>query len=466
MRILLASTWDNKGGAARVAWNLHRGLVDMGHDSHMAVGHKASDDERVRVIPERYALTLPQRALQRAGRGVTRFAGGWPGSEALSGLLHRLGEDPKTRDRRLGHEDFNFPGTSELLDLAPTFPDVVNCHNLHGNFFDLRILPQLSRRVPLVLSLHDAWLLAGHCAHALDCDLWESGCQPCPDISIYHALERDGSADNWRIKRRIFEQSRLYVVTACQWLMSRVERSILAPALAGGRVIPTGVDLTALYPVEKKSLRQKMGVDPDAAVLLFVAGDLKKNLWKDYATIEKAVSIVGELAPDRPIVFFALGGYEEGVQQVGNAQVVLVPYMHRFSRIVRYFQMADIYLHAARADTFPNVVVEALACGTPVVATAVCGICEQVKSRSCPGADPGQKSWGPDEATGVLTPPASAEGMAQAVAHLLKEPELLARLSDNAARTARQSYSLDGQVKDYLSFYRQVREDHGRHYGL
>ena len=63
-----------------------------------------------------------------------------------------------------------------------------------------------------------------------------------------------------------------------------------------------------------------------------------------------------------------------------------------------YYQAADIYIHAAKADTFPNVVLEALACGLPVVATAVGGIPEQIDH----------------ERTGFLVPPGDAAGMAEA----------------------------------------------------
>jgi len=55
-------------------------------------------------------------------------------------------------DRRLGREDFNFPGTHQLLRLLPGRPDIVHAHNLHGGYFDLRFLVPLSHQVPLILT--------------------------------------------------------------------------------------------------------------------------------------------------------------------------------------------------------------------------------------------------------------------------------------------------------------------------
>ena len=62
--------------------------------------------------------------------------------------------------------------------------------------------------------------------------------------------------------------------------------------------------------------------------------------------------------------------------------------------VAQYYQAADVYLHAATADTFPRAVLEALACGTPVVATGVGGIPEQVRSLG--------DAFGPAKATGIL----------------------------------------------------------------
>jgi hypothetical protein len=75
-----------------------------------------------------------------------------------------------------------FAGTKRL-ELADK-PDIVHCHNLHGEYFDLHALDWLSARVPVVITMHDAWLLSGHCVHSLGCGRWETGCGKCPDDSL------------------------------------------------------------------------------------------------------------------------------------------------------------------------------------------------------------------------------------------------------------------------------------------
>ena len=123
--------------------------------------------------------------------------------------------------------------------------------------------------------------------------------------------------------------------------------------------------------------------------------------------------------------------------------------------MTRYFQAADIYVHAARADTFPNSILEALACGTPVAATAVGGIPEQIQSaRPCDGVSPATaEAAETDGPTGWLVPPHDPVALAAAITWLLDNPDLRRKLGRSAAVTARRRFDLQRQTRDYLSWY-------------
>src|SRR5690606_33473914 len=82
-----------------------------------------------------------------------------------------------------------------------------------------------------------------------------------------------------------------------------------------------------------------------------------------------------------------------------------------------FYQAADLYLHAAKADTFPTTILEALACGLPVVATAVGGIPEQVSTISGSFGDPGHRAQG--KPNGILSIPGDPSSMAAGVLELL-----------------------------------------------
>lgn len=445
LRILQVSTADNAGGAEKVAWNLFQEYRRMGHHSWLAVGYKRSDDPNVFAIRNNDCTGYWGKMCSALGDAFSPLAGKVRGAGRLRSLFHRIGEPQKLVNWWKGREEFNFPGSWKLLEMLPERPDVVHCHNLHGawipndGYFDLRAIPWLSQRVPLVMTLHDTWLLSGHCAYSIECERWETGCGSCPDLKIYPPIRRDATAYNWQRKRQIYAESRIYLATPSQWLMQKVERSMLAPAIAESRVIPNGVDLSVFHPADKQAVRAVLGIPPDVKMLLFTATSIRRHVYKDFGTIRAAVALVGDRLHGQHVLFVALG--EDGpTQRFGQVEVRFVPFQKDAEAVARYYQAADVYVHAARADTFPNTVLEALACGTPVVATAVGGIPEQIE----------------DGKTGFLVPPGDADAMSVRIEQILKDRQLQQRLALNAAADAVRRFGLEQHVERYLSWYHEI----------
>lgn len=438
LRVLQVSTADVRGGAEQVAWNLFSAYRGRGHDSWLAVGEKHGDD--VDILPVPNAEERP--AWSRFWFEVSdRLRGDRPSplSSAAGRVAGVVANPARTFDYHTGREDFHFPGTRRLLTLTAERPDVVHAHNLHGGYFDLRALPSLSAQVPLILTLHDAWLLSGHCAHSFDCERWRTGCGRCPDLNIYPAARRDATAHNWRRKREIYARSRLRVATPSAWLMQRVEQSMLAESVREARVIANGVDLSVFRPGDRSAARATLGLPTHTPVLLTTGVNLAVNRWKDFSTFSKAVARVAHEWNGSRIQVVVLGSppLDDGVD---GAEVRFVPYLRDPAAVASYYQAADVYVHAARADTFPVAVLEALACGTPVVATDVGGIPEQVD----------------DGRSGFLVPVGETSALAARIRSLLLDGDLRAAFGDEGARQARRRFDFEQQVSAYLDWYAEL----------
>jgi glycosyltransferase involved in cell wall biosynthesis len=446
MHIAQVNTADKAGGAESVAWQLFHAYRQLGHHSSLVVGLKRSGDASVVELRHDHLRTSWSRRCAapaaRIGSALKPMRGIRHVEKALRLLV---GQPHRWWERRRGREDFDFPGTWRIASALTARPDILHCHNLHGGwleeggYFDLAALPSLSRTFPLVLTLHDAWLLSGHCAHSFDCERWKIGCGACPDLTIYPAANRDATAYNWRRKQRIFARSRLFVATPSRWLMDRVDESMLKPACLEQRVIPNGVDLAMFTTADQREARSALGLPPDAKILLFAANGVKHNMWKDYRTMRAALARIAAMMNDRPVLFIALGdvGAEEAI---GPARIRFVPHQDSPSAVARYYQAADLYVHAARADTFPNTVIEAAACGLPVVATAVGGIPEQVM----------------EGRTGFLVPSRDDDAMAQQVVRLLEQDGLRRLMAEEARRMAQERFNLRHQVGAYLEWYESI----------
>ena len=443
LRVLQVNLRDIQGGAAQVAWNLHRAYRGRGLDARMAVARKFSRDPFVYEIPQEQYKPVLTRGLLWMGRRLETLSARTRGVGLgrLGGAFISLAEIPQRWAVYRGREDFYAPATQHLLELVQGPQDILHLHNLHKswedhrNYFDLRALPDLSRKVPVVMTLHDAWLLSGHCAHSMACERWRSGCGRCPALDIYPALRRDGTAYNWQRKRDIYRQSRLYVATPSHWLMEKVERSILSVAMVSSQVIPNGVDLSVFHPGQED--RNALGLPLDAHVLLFTADGIRVNKMKDFQTLRHAIELVAEHRSN--VLFVALG--EAGqTEQVGHAQLRFVPYQNDPELVARYYRSADVYIHASRADTFPNSVIEALACGTPVVATRVGGIPEQIVEGE----------------TGFLTPEGDSAAMAMRIEMLLTDMDLKCRMGQASAEDASKRFDLNRQADGYLQWYKEI----------
>jgi glycosyltransferase involved in cell wall biosynthesis len=446
MRILHVNTFDAMGGAAEVARGLCKAYGARGHLAWLAVGYKCTNDQHVLAFPnaERRGQWARFWWNVHAQLQLEPLSGRWQSSllPMLRAAARGLAEPGRAFDHYRGAEDFHFPATQQLLMLTPQPPDVVHGHNLHGGYFDLRWLPVLSHQLPLVLTLHDAWLLSGHCAHSLECERWKRGCGHCPDLTLPPAVQRDATAYNWKRKRDLYARSRLFIATPSRWLMRKVEQSILAEAVVEARVVPNGVDLSVFHPDERSAARRELAIPPEAAVLLFAGQSLRRNVWKDYAIVRDACALAAQELNGRKLLLIGLG--DEGPSEhMGPAEVRSIPYEHNRAVVARYFQAADAYVHAARVDTFPQTVLEAMACGTPVIATAVGGIPEQIEHGR----------------TGFLVEPGDAPGLASHITRLLTDDCLRSRLACAAVDMARTCFDFRQQVDAYLDWYDELRQN-------
>lgn len=446
MKILHVNQQGGRGGAAGICMSLHRALLAAGHESAVLVGRQTGDQLGVSLLKHDRYRSVWGRFWMALARWVNQYSGRIRGADRVSTRwLPRLASPRRFWSWWAGHEDFDFPGTAHLLEQAPFLPDVLHLHNLHGDYFDLRELSRLSRALPTVITLHDAWLLAGHCSHSFACERWTTGCGSCPGLNIQPALRQDNSSYNWKRKREIYQDSHLSLVCPSQWLADKVSQSILMSGAGRLQVINNGVDTNVFKPGDKVSARECLGWPQDAFIVMFAANGVRQSIWKDYPIMREALRLVGEKASGRPLHFFAVGD-TASTEQAGSVRIEFLP--HRDS-MAECYQAADVYLHAARADTFPTTILEALSCGMPIVATDVGGIPEQIIE--------GQ--------TGFLVLAGDAHALAERLILLMNSPDLLRSMGAAAARDATERFSLERMISSYVQLYKilleQKAETHG-----
>jgi glycosyltransferase involved in cell wall biosynthesis len=403
-------------------------------DARLVVGRKTTNDPGVMVLKhDQYRNAWSRFWMETCRRCKLR-----------PGIARLLGR-PLSAIRVLkGEEDFDFPGTQHLFAQLAARADLLHLHVLHGAYFDLRALPFLSHRIPTVVTLHDEWMLTGHCAGSIDCPRWQTGCGSCPDLKRSPSVRRDATAFNWRRKSDIYEKGRLHVVTPSRDLMAKFGKSMLAKAAVSRHVIPHGIDLSVFKTGNREEARQFLGLPKSATILLFSAQGTLDNPYKDFQTLRNALEMMANERAAQNLLVIALGK-EASAERLGQIELRFVPYESDRQSVARYYQASDIYVHASKAESWGLAVTEAMACGLPVVASAVGGVPDQVSEGE----------------TGFLASPGDAACLAERIARLLGDEEFRRRMGRRGFEKAQAAFGLDRMLDDYLELYEAAMSDAG-----
>jgi glycosyltransferase involved in cell wall biosynthesis len=118
-------------------------------------------------------------------------------------------------------------------------------------------------------------------------------------------------------------------------------------------------------------------------------------------------------------------------------QVILKGHISNRSELVELYRKADLFVFPSHHEGLPTVILEAMACGCPVLATEV-GALPQVVT---------------DGANGRLLPPGQPHRLADLIGSLLGSPETLSRMGVNARQTVVERFSWDQISANFLRLY-------------
>jgi glycosyltransferase involved in cell wall biosynthesis len=323
----------------------------------------------------------------------------------------------------------------KLVRLLGTFkPDFINVHNLHGMRWSPGLIDACCAIAPTIWTLHDMWSFTGRCGYAKDCRKFTSGCDAaCPTPTEYPALAPEKIANAFSFRSRLFA-AHPNLVAACpsRWL----KQEALSGLWAGHRVehIPYGLPLDAYAPIDRQVARLALGIASSGPVVMVAAWDLGETR-KGGAVLPEVLSEIRY----RPLTLLTLGGGQ--IPRVPDGVSVHELGYVDYERIkVLAYNAADLLLHPAPVDNLPNVVMEAIACGTPCAAFPIGGLPDMVRH--------GTSGWLSDE----INP----ESLARTVDRALDAIGSGTDLRTSCRKLAENEYDARLQASRYLDLFAQL----------
>lgn len=253
--------------------------------------------------------------------------------------------------------------------LKSSKPDIIHLHNIHGYFINYEVLFDFlaTFKGAVIWTLHDCWAFTGHCTHfePHSCTKWKTECHKCPALKDYpksHLL--DHSRVNFKKKKKTFNQvGQLHMVAVSDWLGNHLSKSFLSQK--NFTVIKNGINLD-LFKQSKTS-----NTLTTKKIILGVASVWDKNKGLNDFMLMQAL-----LKADEQILLVGLNdnqiqGLPEGIRGISRTS--------NLKELIDLYSRADCYMNLTHADSYPTTIMEAMACGTPVITYNTGGCAEMVQ---------------------------------------------------------------------------------------
>lgn len=322
----------------------------------------------------------------------------------------------------------------QLRELEEFRPDVVHLHSYYSDL-PYSFITDVAARYPTVMTPHDPRPIGNMMLECWNCDQFQT-CFQCPLTTRLqrYTLVRHNYYRWRKEKRTIHARLPGSVVFVCvsDWMRDRV----MTTELSRFRVerIHNGIDLDKFRRVEGS--RESLGLPKDARVLLFAAHHSGWTVDERKGGHVLARALAEVVIPRFPeLIVLAVGGGMipnlPNVRPIGFVQP---------DAIARYYSAADAFVAPSLADNLPYTVLEAMGCGSPVVASRVGGIPEEIE----------------DGKTGRLFTPGSWQELGAALIEVLENKEKGRAMGEAGRRRVEAMFGLPTFVGQYEKLYQSL----------
>jgi len=334
MKVLHLVAGELTGGAARGAYWLHKGLREIGVDSHVLTNSRET-------YGDPSVTSLSTSVVDKV-----KFS-----------LLSHVGNFPKHLYRNRQNLIYNtgFAGIDITRHPLYESADIIHLHWING-LVTMHSLRKVKK--PLIWTMRDMWPMTGGCHYSMECDQYKTGCGTCPQLGSPH--ERDLSALVVQYKRKCLPAN-IRLVGISEWLSSCAAQSSVFLG-HDVRTISNNIDTSQFAPVEKGAARRLLGLDTGKKIVLVGANNIS-DFYKGFGLFCEALRYVN--TGDLHLLVF--GRSEKRVLDELGIEFTELGRLTDTVALRLAYSAADVFVAPSRMDAFGKTLVESMSCGTPVV---------------------------------------------------------------------------------------------------
>jgi len=231
-----------------------------------------------------------------------------------------------------------------------------------------------------------------------------------------------------------------HVITVSDHLRRQMIWAGIAPSKVS--MVHNGIDVQAVISqalMEDGSANGLMRHRAKSATISIVG---RLTLQKDHVTFLRAARLVIETVPNARFLIIGDGPLREQLEQLSRALGVdeHVTFLGYRQDVLSLMAGSDVIVLSSVQEGLPNVILEALALGKPVVATRVGGVPEVIRSAK----------------TGVMVPPKDPRALADAICWVLRNPDQATRLGKLGQARVIAEFSVQAMAQKTAAVYRSV----------
>jgi len=412
LSILHVNATEVGGGAAVACNRLHKALISNGYDSQILVLKKYDqDDSIISISVGSYQFNLLKRKI--------------------ASLILKLQRNSNPISHSLG-----FFSTEALKVINNSDADVIHLHWINGEMLSISDINKIRKKI--IWSLHDSWVFCGteHHPDVLNNDnRFIIGYNKNNRLNSSRGLDLDKLI--WHLKRLHWKSLNVYFTVPSKWEFEMFKSSKLLGHMPC-KVIPNLIDTNIFKPIDKNFAKGLFGIKTNKKILIFgAAKDPDKDKNKGFGLLLESMQKLSTIINPDSIHIIVFGTKNKIFSDNFPFSYSCVGSIRDESSMALIYNCGNVLLTPSLVESFGYTSLEAISCGTPVVAFDTSGLRDIILHKT----------------NGYLAKSYDIDDFVEGIIYLLENEN---KLSSMCRKSVIERFSIDVTLQKYLDLYEDI----------